>query len=289
MTDPVPAAPVTHAAGPAAAATASSAASSAAAETSAPPHGVLSVRGLHKHYQVSGQDVAVIEDFSLEFGANEFTVIVGSSGCGKSTLLRIISGLITDYTGSVKLHGRAVSGPGRDRGFVFQEPRLMPWLTVRDNILFGLRRTADAERLLEEHLALVGLGSFARAYPAQLSGGMAQRCAIARALISQPEILLLDEPFGALDAMTKVFLQEELLRIRGSRHTTFIMVTHDIEEAVYLADRIVVMSPRPGRIRDVIDVRLPRPRNRSHADFVAIKQRIFNEFFTTQQLFDYNI
>ena len=280
MTDTAPAA-IDPAAG--------SAASPAAAQTPVPPPGVLSVRGLHKHYQVGGQRVAVIEDFSLEFGANEFTVIVGSSGCGKSTLLRIISGLITDYDGEVLLHGRPVSGPGRDRGFVFQEPRLMPWLTVRDNILFGLRPTPEAGRLLEEYLALVGLGSFARAYPAQLSGGMAQRCAIARALIIQPEILLLDEPFGALDAMTKVFLQEELLRIRSLRSTTFIMVTHDIEEAVYLADRIVIMSPRPGRIRDVIEVRLPRPRNRSHGDFVAIKQRIFNEFFTTQQLFDYSI
>ena len=284
MTDPAPAA-----AAAAAYAAASAAASPAAAETQVPPPGALSVRGVRKHYQVSGQSVAVIEDFSLEFGDNEFTVIVGSSGCGKSTLLRIISGLITDYEGEVLLHGRSVTGPGRERGFVFQEPRLMPWLTVRDNILFGLRRTPDAERLLGEYLAMVGLGSFSQAYPAQLSGGMAQRCAIARALISQPEILLLDEPFGALDAMTKVFLQEELLRIRGSSRTTFIMVTHDIEEAVYLADRIVVMSPRPGRIRDVIEVRLPRPRNRSHADFVAIKQRIFNEFFTTQQLFDYNI
>ena len=251
--------------------------------------GILSIKGLNKSFSVDGSEVVALEDINLDFSENELTVIVGSSGCGKSTLLRIISGFIKDYTGSVTLNGKAVEGPGRDRGFVFQEPRLMPWLTVSKNVLFGLKDYKEEEQLLYDYLKLVGLYDFANAYPSQLSGGMKQRCAIARALINRPEILLLDEPFGALDAMTKILLQEELIKINQNSQTTFIMVTHDIEEAIYLADKIIVMTPRPGKIREVIPVGIKRPRDRSSADFVEIKRHIFNEFFTTTQLFNYAI
>ena len=250
---------------------------------------ILSIKDLKKSFRVDGSDVPVLEDINFDFNEHEFTIIVGSSGCGKSTLLRIISGFIKDYTGSVLLNGKTVEGPGRDRGFVFQEPRLMPWLTVRKNVLFGLKDYKEEEQLLYDYLKLVGLYDFANAYPSQLSGGMKQRCAIARALINQPEILLLDEPFGALDAMTKILLQEELIKIKHNSNTTFIMVTHDIEEAIYLADKIIVMTPRPGKIREVIPVDIKRPRDRSQSDFVDIKRHIFNEFFTSTQLFNYAI
>jgi len=244
---------------------------------------VLSIRQLNKSFEVNGTEIPVLSDINFEFKAREFVAIVGGSGCGKSTLLKIIAGLLRDFTGSVTLDGKAVEGPGRDRGFVFQEPRLMPWLTVAQNVGFGLADRHKHDKTVHRYLKLVGLDKFAKAYPNQLSGGMAQRCAIARALINQPEILLLDEPFGALDAMTKIYLQEELLKIHQSSGSTMIMVTHDIEEAVYLADRIIVMTPRPGRIREIIEVSEPRPRDRSQPGFVDIKKHIFREFFAVAE------
>lgn len=242
---------------------------------------ILSIKELSKSFNVDGSSVPVLQNINFDFTEQEFTIIVGSSGCGKSTLLRIISGFIKDYTGSVILNGKTVEGPGRDRGFVFQESSLMPWLTVRKNVMFGLDKSKDREKLIYDYLKLVGLYDFINAYPSQLSGGMKQRCAIARALINQPEILLLDEPFGALDAMTKILLQDELIKIKHNSKTTFIMVTHDIEEAIYLADKIIVMTPRPGTIREVVPVDIKRPRDRSSPDFVEIKRHIFSEFFST--------
>lgn len=242
---------------------------------------ILSIKELSKSFNVDGSSVPVLQNINFDFTEQEFTIIVGSSGCGKSTLLRIISGFIKDYTGSVILNGKTVEGPGRDRGFVFQESSLMPWLTVRKNVMFGLDKSKDREKLIYDYLKLVGLYDFINAYPSQLSGGMKQRCAIARALINQPEILLLDEPFGALDAMTKILLQDELIKIKHNSKTTFIMVTHDIEEAIYLADKIIVMTPRPGTIREVVPVDIERPRDRSSPDFVEIKRHIFSEFFST--------
>ncbi len=236
---------------------------------------ILSIRHLYKSFPVDGREVEVLNDINFEIQRGDFIAIVGGSGCGKSTMLRIISGFIRDFKGEVELNGKPVGKPGRDRGFVFQEARLMPWLTVEENVAFGLADRSGAVKIVPEYLKLVGLDKFARAYPAQLSGGMAQRCAIARGLVNKPELLLLDEPFGALDAMTKIHLQEELLRIHRKDNSTMIMVTHDIEEAVYLADRIIVMTPRPGRIRETVPVRLMRPRDRSHPDFVEIKQHIF--------------
>lgn len=244
---------------------------------------VLSINNLNKSFIVNDTVIPVLSDISFDFKAREFVAIVGGSGCGKSTLLKIIAGLLRDFSGKVELDGKAVEGPGRDRGFVFQEPRLMPWLTVAQNVAFGLVDRSKHDGTVLHYLKLVGLNKFAKAYPNQLSGGMAQRCAIARALINQPEILLLDEPFGALDAMTKIYLQEELLKIHQSSGSTMIMVTHDIEEAVYLADRIIVMTPRPGRIREIINVAEPRPRDRSHPEFVEIKKHIFREFFAVAE------
>lgn len=251
---------------------------------------ILSIRHLYKSFPVDGREVEVLNDINFEIQRGDFIAIVGGSGCGKSTMLRIISGFIRDFKGEVELNGKPVGKPGRDRGFVFQEARLMPWLTVEENVAFGLADRSGAVKIVPEYLKLVGLDKFARAYPAQLSGGMAQRCAIARGLVNKPELLLLDEPFGALDAMTKIHLQEELLRIHRKDNSTMIMVTHDIEEAVYLADRIIVMTPRPGRIREIVTVRLMRPRDRSHPDFVEIKQHIFREFFATaEQRIEYYI
>jgi len=211
---------------------------------------------------------------------------VGGSGCGKSTLLRIIAGLERDFQGSVRLGGSPITGPGLDRGYVFQEPRLFPWLTVEGNVGFGLEGRPDREELVRQHIDLVGLQGFERGFPHQLSGGMAQRAAIARALVGLPQVLLLDEPFGALDALTRIRMQQEVLRIWEAERTTVILVTHDIDEAVYLADRVVILSPRPGSIRRIVNVDLPRPRDRASHDFTQIRQRIYSEFFSREEALD---
>lgn len=241
----------------------------------------LRIGPLSKTFHSKNGPVQALKNIRLDIPAGKIVCIVGASGCGKSTLLRIIAGLETDYDGCVTLGGQAIVGPGLDRGVVFQEHRLLPWLTVEQNILFGLERLPAAEkrRRVEKQLELVGLSSFARAYPNQLSGGMAQRVAIARALANQPEILLLDEPFGALDALTKIQMQQEILRIWQTERTTMVMVTHDIDEAVYLGDQIVVMSSRPGTIKTVLPVLLERPRDRSGMNFVDIRRRILADFF----------
>jgi sulfonate transport system ATP-binding protein len=196
-------------------------------------------------------------------------------------LLRIIAGLERQFGGEVELNGSLVTGPGVDRGFVFQEHRLLPWLTVAQNVGFGLQSLPKAQKqeLVSEHIQLVGLSGFEEAYPHQLSGGMAQRAGIARALVNRPGILLLDEPFGALDAMTKIQMQQEILRIWEIEKMTMILVTHDIEEAVYLGDRVVVMAKQPGRIKKIVSVELPRPRDRNGADFGYAKKLIYQDFF----------
>lgn len=193
----------------------------------------------------------------------------------------MIAGLETNDTGELSVDGKEISGPGMDRGMIFQEHRLFPWLSIEKNVQLGLKGLSKEEKrkLSDQYLELVKLSEFKKAYPSQLSGGMSQRAAIARSLVSQPEILLLDEPFGALDALTKIELQEEMLKIRERFHNTMIMVTHDIEEAVYLADRIVVMSARPGRIKDVIKVELGKYRDRGSTDFTYYKKKIFDYFF----------
>lgn len=210
----------------------------------------------------------------------------------KSTLLKIIAGLEKNDTGLVTVDGKEVNGPGMDRGMIFQEHRLFPWMSIEKNVQLGLKGLSKEEKtkLSDQYLELVKLSEFKKAYPSQLSGGMSQRAAIARSLVSQPEVLLLDEPFGALDALTKIELQEELLKIRERFHNTMLMVTHDIEEAVYLADRIVVMSARPGRIKDVIKVELGTYRDRGGSDFAHYKKKIFDYFFEEKTVVpEYNI
>ncbi|SHN09673.1 ABC transporter ATP-binding protein [Rhizobacter sp. OV335] len=244
--------------------------------------GTLQIQHLSKQYEVQGDPLPVLQDITLTVNPGEFVSIVGSSGCGKSTLLRLIVGLEDDYQGEVLLDGERIVGTSLDRGIVFQEHRLFPWLTVEQNIGLGLlngqlneKQKADTVR---EHIALVGLEGFETAWPHQLSGGMSQRVAIARALVNRPEVLLLDEPFGALDALTRAHLQQELHRIWQTEGITMILVTHDVEEAVYLGDKVVVMEPRPGRIRRIVPVALDHPRDRVGLAFSRVKEDVLAEF-----------
>jgi sulfonate transport system ATP-binding protein len=245
----------------------------------------LTLNHLSKRYPASkakGEDLAVLDDITLSIAPGEFVSIVGSSGCGKSTLLRLVVGLEGDYQGEILLNGQRIVGTSLSRGIVFQEHRLFPWLTVEGNIAVGLHNaglTEGQKRMaIKEHIALVGLSGFEKAYPHQLSGGMAQRVAIARALVNRPDILLLDEPFGALDALTRAHLQQELHRIWRQEGITMILVTHDVEEAIYLGDRVVVMEPRPGRIRRIVPVALPHPRERASFSFAQIKENVLHDF-----------
>ncbi len=211
-----------------------------------------------------GETITALDGVSFEVREQEFAVLVGPSGCGKSTILRLVAGLVAPTEGRVLLDGRAVTGPGADRGMVFQSYTLFPWLTVQQNVEFGprLRRVpaAERERLARHYLGQVGLRGFERVYPKELSGGMMQRVAIARALANDPAVLLMDEPFGALDAQTRSLMGELLLRVWEEAAKTVLFVTHDIEEALFLGDRVLVMTARPGRIREEIPVPLPRPR-----------------------------
>jgi ABC-type nitrate/sulfonate/bicarbonate transport system ATPase subunit len=219
--------------------------------------GTIDIQQLSKHYSAKGQPLKVLEDINLSIKPGEFISIVGASGCGKSTLLRLLIGLDDQYEGRLLLDGQPIRGTSLDRGIVFQDHRLFPWLTVEQNVSLGLLNApgtqAEKDKSVQEHIALVGLKGFESAYPHQLSGGMSQRAAIARALVNRPEVLLLDEPFGALDALTRTRLQQELQRIWQAEGITAILVTHDVEEAVYLGDRVVVMQPKPGRIKRIVE------------------------------------
>jgi NitT/TauT family transport system ATP-binding protein len=224
----------------------------------------LAVLGLRKVFGEDGRGVVALDGTTFELAENEFAALVGTSGCGKSTLLLIAAGLEDATDGGVLVNGRQISGPGRDRGMVFQTYTLFPWLTVQKNVEFALRAEplsrADRRRVAREHLGLVGLEQFADSYPSQLSGGMRQRVAIARALSYRPEILLMDEPFGALDAQTRQLMQELLTRVWEQHRLTVLFVTHDIDEAVFLSDRVLVMTNRPGRIKLDVPIALERPR-----------------------------
>ena len=224
----------------------------------------------------------VLEDIDLHIPAGEFVSIVGASGCGKSTLLRLVLGLDTHYDGQIELGGERITGASLDRGIVFQDHRLFPWLTVEQNIGVGLRNAAfsaaQKRELIAEHVALVGLEGFEKSFPHQISGGMAQRVAIARGLVNRPRVLLLDEPFGALDALTRTRLQGELQRIWQKEGITMLLVTHDVEEAVFLGDRVVVMEPHPGRVRRIAEVPLAHPRNRSDPEFIRIRDDVLADF-----------
>lgn len=245
----------------------------------APVQPLVEFKNIHKHFVVNQKRVQVIEDFNLEILEGEFIAIVGSSGCGKSTLLRLLAGLDRDFQGQIQIEGQAIYGIANDRAVVFQEHRLFPWLTVNQNIELGLINeklsSRDKQQRIDKAIDLIGLHGFEKAYPHQLSGGMSQRVAIARSLVTQPRIFLLDEPFGALDALTRHQMQNELLRIQAQEKITTILITHDVEEAVTLADRVVILKPKPGRIEQIIAVNLPRPRNRSSFELHQLKEQVF--------------
>jgi NitT/TauT family transport system ATP-binding protein len=222
----------------------------------------LVLNGVSKTFATRQGPLRALDGIDLTLGDGEFVSVVGASGCGKSTLLRIVAGLEQATDGELLLDGAPLRGPGRDRGMVFQQYTLYPWLTAQANVEFGLRDLPRAKRaeVAREHLAVVGLADFARHYPTQLSGGMQQRVAIARALALRPRILLMDEPFGALDAQTRGLMQELLLSIWEHDRLAVLFVTHDIDEAIFLADRVCVLAARPGRVREIINVPLQRPR-----------------------------
>ena len=252
----------------------------------------LNIKHLNKSFNVNNEKVEILRDINLEIKQGEFISIVGHSGCGKSTILKIIAGLLNYDSGSVTLGEKLIKEPDIDRGMVFQEHRLFPWLTIKENVALGLSKMdkTKRDRIVLEHIELVKLNGFEDAYPHQLSGGMSQRAAIARALVNSPDTLLLDEPFGALDALTRILMQQEILRIWEKERTTMILVTHDIDEAIYLGDRIVVMSSRPGTIEAILPVDLPRPRDRGSAEFALLKKKIYSYFFKdTEILTEYNI
>ena len=228
----------------------------------------LVISGLGRTFRTDRGETVALRGVDLSVGENEFVALVGTSGCGKSTLLSIVAGLDAEDEGTVMIDGVPVVAPGLDRGVVFQSYTLLPWLTALGNVEFALRAAGrpDAREAAREHLALVGLEDFAAAYPSELSGGMKQRVAIARALSFRPDMLLMDEPFGALDALTRHHMQELLTRIWERHRLTVLFITHDVEEAVYLSDRVAVMTNRPGRIKTTVPIDLPRPR---HYDMVA--------------------
>jgi NitT/TauT family transport system ATP-binding protein len=243
----------------------------------------VEVRKVSKLYQGSeGKPFWALQDVSLDIRAGEFMCAIGPSGCGKTTLLNMIAGFIEPTRGSITLDGHDIVGPGSDRGVVFQEYALFPWLTARRNIEFGLRQQRvpvnDRKHIVDEFLKLAGLSHAADRYPFELSGGMRQRVAVVRALVTRPRILLMDEPFAAVDAMTRATLQEELLRIWREVGLGIFFITHNIEEAVFLAQRIVVMSPYPGRIKEIVEVDLPHPRERGSSEFGAMYTHVSGAF-----------
>jgi len=237
----------------------------------------LRIAGVSKDFPAPGEAnvrTHALDSVSLTVAAGGLVSIVGPSGCGKSTLLRLLAGLDSPGSGGLWVGAEPITGPSAERGLVFQDPNLFPWLTVRRNIEAGLvaRGVLHTKRPeVDAFMRLVGLEAFAGAYPHHLSGGMAQRVALARALINHPKVLLLDEPLGALDAFTRMKLQDEVLRLWQARRTTMLLVTHDIDEAIYMSDRIVILTPRPGRIERIIDVQLERPRQRNSRDFLQLR------------------
>lgn len=242
---------------------------------------VLSVRSLHKTFPTPGGSVTALKDVSFDVYRREFMCVIGPSGCGKSTLIRILAGLEDSSSGQVLLDGNPVSGPGPDRGMVFQSYTLFPWLTVKQNVMFGPRmagqKGAAVEGEARQWIDLVGLSRFENSYPHQLSGGMKQRVAIARALANRPRILLMDEPFGALDAQTRCQMQSYLLQIWKNLDITILFITHDLDEAAYLSDRILVLKANPGEVNEIIEVPVPRPRTPAQfvsPEFIATKYRI---------------
>ena len=229
----------------------------------------LRLSGIRKRYETT----EVLAGIDIEVAPSEIVALVGPSGCGKSTLLRLVAGLDVEFDGRIEVGGREVRGPERAVGVVFQEPRLFPWLTLRDNVAFGLpdRRSIHSRAIVGETLGVVGLADFAGALPKELSGGMAQRAALARALVTEPQVLLLDEPFSSIDAFTRMRLQDHLLAAWSRYRPTLVFVTHDLDEAVYLADRVILFSDRPARVVDVLRVAPSRPRDRRGPNLLGLR------------------
>jgi NitT/TauT family transport system ATP-binding protein len=250
----------------------------------------LELQGVTKRFPArgGGGEVVALEDISMSVAQGEFIALIGPSGCGKSTLLNVIAGFTSPSSGAVLLDGRSISGPGPDRGFVFQEYAIFPWLSALENVRFGLRKTPLSRRdqysRAKEHMDLVGLKGFEHAYPHELSGGMQQRVAIARVLAIDPEILLMDEPFGALDAQTRSLMQAELQRIWQAMRKTVVFVTHSVEEALFLADRIVCMQGGPGRIHTVFEVDLERPRDITSEPFNELRRALTGIVFGNESM-----
>lgn len=242
---------------------------------------ILEVKNLGKVYKSAKGEVTALKDINFKTHRREFVCVIGPSGCGKSTLIRILAGLESHTSGDVLLDDKPVTGPGRDRGMVFQGYTLFPWLTVKKNVMFGLEmnnaNTEEAAREASLWLELVGLDKFTNAYPHELSGGMKQRVAIARALVNKPRILLMDEPFGALDAQSRAKMQAHLLEIWRNVDVTILFITHDLDEAIFLADRILVLKAHPGEVQELIEVPVPRPRipgNYTSPEFLVTKARL---------------
>ena len=246
----------------------------------------ISFQDVSKSFPLKGGEFTALDGVSLDIADQEFVTVVGPSGCGKSTLMSMAAGLLEPSSGQVLVDGRRVTGPGPDRGVIFQQYALFPWLTVRKNVEFGLRLASvpaeERRRRAARVITLVGLDDFADALPKTLSGGMKQRCAIARAYAVDPEVLLMDEPFGALDALTRVQLQDQLLATWSSEKRTVLFITHDVDEAVYLASRVVIMAAGPGRVHRIIDVDLPYPRTeeiRLSAEFRQIRNAVWTSVY----------
>ncbi|MBO9609773.1 MAG: ABC transporter ATP-binding protein [Paenibacillaceae bacterium] len=240
---------------------------------------LLEIAHLNKTFGSNNGVIQALRNIRFNVKEGEFVTVIGPSGCGKSTLLRIIAGLDTQHDGKVELAGRRIDSPGIDKGVIFQEPRLFPWLTVERNIAADQSlRSREVRAKVDELIELVRMQGFERAYPRELSGGMAQRVAIARALLRNPKVLLLDEPFGALDAFTRAHMQEVLLNIWRTNRTTMILVTHDIDEAVFLANRIIILKPRPGEISDIVHVDLPFPRKKASTSFQEFRFKVLSQF-----------
>lgn len=243
------------------------------------------IESVNKSFFKSHQEIKALNNVNLTIKNGEFVTIIGPSGCGKSTLLKIIAGLDLRFKGKVLIGGQELKGPGIKQGFIFQEHRLFPWLTVEKNIAADLSlKDRKIQTKVAELIDIVRLNGFEKAYPRELSGGMLQRVAIARALLREPEVLLLDEPFGALDAFTRTHLQDVLLDIWQRKGTTMILVTHDLDESVYLANRVVIMSPRPGEVSKIIPVDLPFPRKKANQSFQILRQQVLAEFEKTEEV-----
>lgn len=243
--------------------------------------GAITMKSIYRTYiDANGNEVEALKDINIDIRPGEFVSFIGPSGCGKTTLMRLIAGLDEAQQGDLLLDGEKIEGTNYERGYVFQQANLFPWENIEDNISSGLR----ARKIYKEHkdevahyIEIAGLKGFEKSYPHQISGGMAQRASLVRALINKPKVLLLDEPLGALDSFTRFALQDKLLELWKERETTMILVTHDVDEAVYLSDRIIIMSPRPGKIEEIIDVKLRRPRNRTSDDFLVLRKKILEK------------